>query len=138
MTWSGQKELKAQLIRLWERGELLRDTVSGNPRFPFRLTLKAPGSADITDRFEAVRAWATELMTIDAVRLDWQEIRHRVQGTQRLPSSAWVDSLEAAVRWLGKRNEWRLFETLVSETREGQPALLSWLEKRPLQALALA
>lgn len=138
MTWSGRKELKAQLVRLWERGELLRDVVSGNSRFPLRLTLKAPGSADITDRFEAVRAWVVELMAIDAVRVDWQEVRHRVQGVQRLPSSVWVDTVEAAVHWLGKRNEWQLFEALVSETRECQPALLPWLERKPLQALTFA
>ena len=43
MTWTGPKELKAQLVRLWERGELLREAVPGNSRFPLRLTLKPPG-----------------------------------------------------------------------------------------------
>ena len=138
MTWSGPDELKAQLMRLWARQELLRDVVSGHSRFPLRLTFKAPGSADITDRFEAVRAWAAQLTTLDAVRLEWQEVRHRVQGTQSLPSGAWVDTLEAALRWLGKRREWERFAALVSATRQVQPALLPWLEKRPLQALALA
>jgi hypothetical protein len=33
---------------------LLRDAVTGNARFPLRLALKVPGSADITDRFDAV------------------------------------------------------------------------------------
>ena len=138
MTWTGPKELKAQLVRLWERGDLLRDAVSGQSRFPLRLTLKGPGSADITDRFDVVRAWAAELAATDSVRLEWQEIRHRVQGTQRLPSSAWVDAVEDALLWLGKRREWDRFAALVSATRQAHPALLPWLEKRPLQALALA
>lgn len=138
MTWTGPKELKAQLARLWERGDLLRDAASGHSRFPLRLTLKGPGSADITDRFDAVRAWTTELAATDSVCLEWYDIRHRVQGTQRLPSSAWVNAVEDALNWLGKRREWDRFAALVSATRQTHPALLPWLEKRPLQALALA
>lgn len=138
MTWTGAKDLKAQLLRLWERGELLRDAVSGQSRFPLRLVLKGPGSADITDRFDAVRAWAADVAAIESVRLEWLDIRHRVQGTQRLPASAWVNSVEDAMLWLGKRREWTRFAALMAETRQAHPALMPWLGKRPLQALALA
>ena len=137
MTWSTPKDLKAQLARLWERGELLRDVVTGNVRFPLRLTLKTPSSADITDRFDLVRAWAAELTAATALDLEWQDIRHRIQGPQRLPANAWINSVEEALIWLGKRQEWVRFNTLVSETRQTHPALLPWLEKRPLQALEL-
>jgi len=138
MNWTGPKELKAQLARLWERGDLLRDAVSGQSRFPLRLTLKGPGSADLTDRFDAVRSWATELSAVAHVRLEGQEIRHRVQGVQRLPASAWVNCVEDALVWLGKRREWDRFAALVAATRLALPALLPWLEKRPLRALELA
>jgi hypothetical protein len=138
LNWSTPKDFKAQLVRLWERGELLRDVVTGNVRFPLRLTLKTPTSADITERFDAVRAWASELAAAAALRLEWQEVRHRVQGTQRLPASAWVDTLEAALSWLGKRREWEHFCAQVTVTRQACPAVVPWLERRPLQALALA
>lgn len=138
MSWTTPKDLKAQLIRLWERGELLRDLVTGNVCFPLRLSLKTPGSADITDSFELVRAWAAELSAASHLRLEWQEVRHRVQGAQRLPVSAWIDSIEDALNWLGKRRERERFMTLVSATRQANPTLLIWLEKRPLQALELA
>lgn len=137
MTWTGPKELKVQLARLWERGELLRDVVTGNLRFPLPLTLKVPRSTDITDRFDAVRAWATGLAATDSVRLEWQEVRHRVQGAQKLPASAWVETMEDALSWLGKRREWERFSDQVSTTRQTHPVLLPWLEKRPLQALDL-
>lgn len=138
MSWSSPKDLQAQLARLWERGEFLRDAVTGNARFPLPLTLKAPGSADITDRFDAVRIWAAELADAAPLRLEWQELRHRVQGRQRLPCGAWIDSLEDALAWLGKRREWQRFCGLVTATRQTCPALLPWLEKRPLQAMELA
>ncbi|MFN0314070.1 MAG: DUF3322 domain-containing protein [Burkholderiales bacterium] len=138
MNWSGTKELKSQLARLWERGELLRDAVTGNTRFPLRLPLKSPSTADITDRFDLVRAWAADLAAATSLRIEWEDVRHRVQGMQRVPSSVWIDSLEHALTWLGKRQEWERFLALVAATRKTHPALLSWLEKRPLHALELA
>jgi len=137
VTWTSPKELKAQLVRLWERGELLRDVVTDNARFPLRLTLKSPGSTDITDRFGEVRAWAAELAATNSIRLEWQEVRHRVQGVQKLPSSAWVETLDDALTWVGKRREWDRFSDIVIATRDVLPSLLPWLEKRPLQALEL-
>lgn len=139
MTWTTPKDLKAQLLRLWERGELLRDgLVDGNTRFPLRLSCRTPASADITDRFEAVRAWAMELANAAPLRVEWQEVRHRVQGLQRLPAGVWIDSLADALAWLGKRRDRERFAAIFATTRQEQPALLPWLEKRPLQALELA
>jgi hypothetical protein len=137
VTWTGPKELKSQLARLWERGELLRDVVTGNSRFPLRLSLKSPGSADITDRFNEVRAWAAELAATASIRVEWHELRHRVQGTQKMPACAWVETLEDALKWLGKRKDWDLFSAQVAATRRAHPALLPWLEKYPLQTLEL-
>jgi hypothetical protein len=89
-------------------------------------------------QFLDVRAWAAELVAADSVRLEWQEVRHRVQGAQKLPASIWVDSMEDALTWLGKRREWDRFSAQVSATRQTHPVLLPWLEKRPMQALELS
>ena len=138
MTWTTPKELKAQLARLWERGELLRDAVTGNNRFPLRLTLKGPSSAEITDRFDAVRKWAAELQDVRPLKVEWQEVRHRIQGAQKLPGSVWIDSMDDAIDWLGKRRDWNRFSALAELTGRQFPELLSWLEKRPRDALELA
>ncbi|WP_370261896.1 DUF3322 domain-containing protein [Limnobacter sp.] len=138
MTWTGPKELKAQLARLWERGELLRDAVTGNVRFPLRMSLKSPTSADITGRFNEVREWASELAATSSVRVEWQELKHRVQGAQKLPACVWVETLEDALTWLGKRKDWERFSAQLSTTRQTHPALLPWLERRPQLALELS
>jgi len=138
VTWTGSKELKAQLARLWERGELLRDVVTCNTRFPLRLKLKSPSSTDITDHFDVVRAWASELAAATSLRIEWQEVRHRVQGVQNMPACAWIETVEDALSWLGKSREWDRFSAQVAVTRKMYPALLPWLEKRPLQALELS
>lgn len=138
MTWTGPKELKAQLARLWERGELLRDAVSERARFPLQLSFRSPASADLTDRFEQVRDWVRALSAGRHLRIEWQEVRHRVQGTQRLPRSIWIDSLDDVLMLLGKRSEWERFAAMVETTRQERPALMPWLQKYPLRALELS
>ena len=138
MSWSTPKDFKVQLLRLWERGELLRDLFSEQARFPLRLPVKGPTSADITDRFEAVRNWAGTLATTPPLRVEWQEVRHRVHGQQRLPVCVWIDSADEALGWLGKRRERDRFIDLLAVARVQGAAVVPWLEKRPLQALVLA
>lgn len=138
MTWTAAGDLKAQLSRLWERGELLRPLVIGEARFPLRLTLKGPSSSELGDRFEAVRAWIADLIAVPRIRIEWREIKHRVHGTQRLPHSVWLDSLDDALALIGKRSDTARFETVLSLTRSANSALLPWLTKRPLQAIELA
>lgn len=138
MSWTTPRDLKAQLSRLWERGELLRLLVTGEAGFPLRLALKGPSSSEVTDRFEAVRGWAAELATVAHIRIEWREVRHRVQGLQRLPDQVWVDALDDALTLLGKRRDAERLSQLVDVTRSTVPALLPWLAKRPLQAIDLA
>lgn len=139
MSWTSPADVKAQLRRLWERGELLRELalVDAETRFPLRLVLKEPTSADLTEKFDAVRTWISALVAIPQIRIEWREVNHRVFGLQRMPRSVWVDKLDDALALIGKRNDAARFCDLLAQTRSRQPVLLSWLDKRPLQALAL-
>jgi len=137
MSWTTARELKQQVVRLWERGDLLRSEITGESRFPLKLALTIPTSAELTERFDAVRVWIAGLTALPHTRIEWREINHRVQGTQRLPQSIWVDCLEDALLWIGRRAEAARFEELASLTRSTHAALLAWLAKRPFQALEL-
>ena len=146
--WTTAAELRAQVQRRWERGDLLAqmlpetatDPVAGGGLFPLRLTLRGPGSGDLSERFDEVRRWAADLQAGQSAgyRLALREVRHRVIGTNSLPAEAWVDSLDDALRLAGKLREARPFAAVLAQTRERQPALLPWLQRQPLRALALA
>ncbi|MBC3918116.1 hypothetical protein H8L32_11560 [Undibacterium sp. CY18W] len=137
MSWTGPSELKAQLQRLWERGDLLRMQLEAEAHFPLRLSLKVPTSSDISDLFDAVRKWIAELASAPHIRLEWREVRHRVHGLQRLPDQIWVDSLDAALALTGKKREAARFQLMFDDTVHKIPALQAWLKKRPMQALEL-
>ena len=138
MSWTNAGDLRAQLRRRWERGELLRAMLTDETGFPLRLRLKGPGSSELADRFEAVRAWVADLVAVPHTRIEWREVKHRVLGAQRLPQSVWVDSLEGALALIGKRGDAARFAEILALTRSRQPTLLHWLGKRPLQAIELA
>lgn len=138
MSWTTPADLRAQVQRLWDRGELLRDAVTNAMPWPLRLTLKAPNAADLSERFEEVRDWVRAVTATPHVRIDWREWNHRVQGTQRLPAAVWVDSLQEATAFLGNARQVQRFEALWQQTAAAQPALLEWMSRRPLQALDLA
>ncbi|MDO9482480.1 MAG: DUF2220 family protein [Hydrogenophaga sp.] len=142
MTWTTPADLRAQVQKLWDKGELLR--VDGAPMPPLRLRLVAPTSTELAERFDDVRAWMRDLgchVTGDSAppyRIAMRTFRHRVLGHNAVPEAVWLDSLDAALALLGKQAEARRFAQLVQTTRTQQPAVLPWLQQRPLQALDLA
>ncbi|MBS0372554.1 MAG: hypothetical protein JSS57_25540 [Proteobacteria bacterium] len=138
MNWTTSTDLRAQVQRLWDRGELLRASVSGAIEWPRRLSLKTPVASDLTERFEAVREWARAVADTPHVRIEWREWTHRVQGRQRLPTAVWVDSSPDALAFIGQARAARHYLALWQQTAVAQPTLLPWLIKRPLQVLELA
>ncbi|HET7866557.1 MAG TPA: DUF3322 domain-containing protein [Burkholderiaceae bacterium] len=136
--WSTPEDLHAQVQRLWERGRLLAERVAASDLFPLKLALKAPASADWSERFDAVRAWARGLQQAEGYRLVLREVRHRVLGRNVVPGEVWVDTLDAALALLGQQRAAQRFDALVAQARDRQPALLPWLQAQPLRALDLA
>lgn len=165
MRWSTPKDLRAQVQKLWDKGELLRPLVGSEAFAPRRLRLSTPSSAELSEHFDAVRAWALDLRAMPHVRLVLREFRHRVLGNNALPDEVWLDSLDAAHAMLGKQKDVRRFAELLQITRQCLPSertdgdaalatgksleasghgdapvhdrLLPWLAKRPLTALEL-
>jgi len=138
VSWTGARELRTQLQRFWDRGELLAEMVNGESNFPRRLSLKRPTSAQMVDDFDRVREWISELRALPNYRVEMRELRHRVLGANEVPAAVWIDTLNDAMAIVGKTREARRFARLVETTRQRQPVLLEWLARNPLKALALA
>ncbi|TWJ32502.1 DUF3322 domain-containing protein [Geobacter argillaceus] len=138
MSWTRPPDLRTQVQKLWDRGELLAAFVTGEPLFPKRLALKSPTSAEIADRFDEVRAWIGELRALPNCRVEMREFRHRLFGANAVPQAVWIDTIEAALALIGKQRAAARFAGLIGMTRALLPRLLPWLVKRPLRALELA
>jgi hypothetical protein len=138
MNWTTPADLRTQLQKLWDKGDLLASLLTGEPLFPKRLVLKTPTSAEMAGCFDQVRDWIAELRTLPRCRVEMREFRHRVLGSNAVPHAAWIDSHEDACALIGKQRDVARFTVLLETTRQRQPSLLAWLAKRPLRALELA
>ena len=144
MSWTTPADLRAQVQRLWDKGQLLAACTGGEPLrgealFPLRLRLVGPTSGELSERFDEVRLWMANLRSGALhYRVVLREVRHRVLGNNAVPDEIWMDTPDDALALIGKQKEARRFASLVHATREQHADLLPWLQKRPLQALALA
>ncbi len=138
MQWTGPKALRQQVQRLWDRGILLSSLIEDENVFPRRLVFKTPDSKALSEQFDEVRQWIHSLQKVTGIRIEYRIVRHQVLGENRVPVSAWLDSLSDAIRIIGRQGEVEQFSALNSLTGERTPGLLPWLQRHPLKALALA
>lgn len=144
--WTTPADLRAQVQKLWDRGDLLRPYVQGMGMPPRRLRFTGPTSTELTERFDDARLWMKDLgcsasapstPSTRGFRLVMREFRHRVLGTNAVPDEVWLDTVDDALALIGKQKEAGRFKGLLQLTRELQPSLLPWLGKRPINALSL-
>lgn len=157
MTWTTAEDLRAQVERLWDRGELLRALVADGSdggrsdggqdqghgaskggiarSWPLRLTLKTPSPSDLSDRFDVVREWVRDLERCPQVRFETRKRNDRVLGPQRLPAVAWIDSVHDALMLIERTTDAERFTSQWRRTAAVQPRLLDWVRRRPLVAL---
>ena len=138
--WTTAPELRAQLQRLWDRGELLRSRLpNATSPFPLQLRLKKPNNQDLSKHFGQVRYWISQLQQLDKrYRLNWKEINHRQLGRNLIPDSVWIEHADDALTLLGKHGAAQQFDQLQKDTLSAFPKLRLWLEKHSLLALEKA
>jgi hypothetical protein len=137
--WTTPADLRARVLRDWERGRLL--AVPGEARYPRRIPLKGPSTPELADRFEEARRWIRTLSEAAksdhgaGFRLETREIQHRQLGRNQVPVAAWLDGEADALALIGKRREAARFQELAGTITQAFPALQDWLLKRPLRVL---
>ncbi len=133
--WATAADLRAKVLREWERGHLLAAAWTGEVRYPWRIALKGPSSAELPARFDEVRQWIRALAEDGAYRLEYQEIQHRQLGRNQVPVAAWLDSEQDALALIGKRREAARFRLLAESIVQTFPALAAWIARCPLRVL---
>lgn len=136
MSWTSPEELLGQVSRLWERGALLRASLSGEPLFPKGLRLRRPTANELGARFDEVRRWILSLeegARAHGYVLEFEEIVHRQLGRNRVPAQVVVASEADALRMLGKARAAERFHALRQRTIAEFPALEEWVTRAPMK-----
>ena len=136
--WSTPADIRAELVRRWERGRFLAEVAAPGDLFPLRIGLKRPTSPELGTRFEEVRAWAAALQGVTQARLETREVNHRQLGANSIPVALWFDTVDAAATVIGKSRDLARFRALIELTMARCPELSPLLAKRPMDALTEA
>jgi hypothetical protein len=139
MTWTTPADLRAQVLKLWNKGALPASVVGGEVLFPRRMILRGPTSTELAREFVAVRDWIAALdREAKYYRVVRRTVNHRVLGANAIPAEIWVDTQEDALNLIGKRRDGERLAALAVITGARQPDLIRWLQRRPLRALEIA
>jgi hypothetical protein len=136
--WSTPADIRAELVRRWERGRFLAEVAEPGELFPLRIGLKRPMSPELGTRYEEVRAWARGLGTVTQARLETREVNHRQLGANSIPVAVWFDTVDAAAAVIGKTRDLARFRALLELTAATYPELVPVLARRPMDALVEA
>jgi hypothetical protein len=136
--WTTPADVKARLRRRWQRGEILASALTQELLFPLRLPIKGPTSAQISADFGAARDWISSWRDQTTIPIEWRSFSHRLFGDNQMPSAAVIPAAEAAVKILGTRREWDIYQNMAAQCRDSFPGLLEWLASRATAALDLA
>lgn len=137
MIWTAPADLRAQVQKWWDKGELLASAAGDGPTFPRRLVCKTPASGELVSRFDEVRQWSAALVAMPHLRIVMREFRHPVLGRNALPAEAWVDTLDDALAIVARKRDAARYVDLFDRVRLQQPALAAWMHREPLRSLAL-
>jgi hypothetical protein len=140
-SWTTPRDLRDQVLSVWNRGRILAAGIAGEPLFPLKLTMRRPDATALGQSFDAVRGWIRELEENSrACRgfgydIEWADINHRQLGRNRMPGRISVPSESDALRLIGKERDGRRFRKLADVTISRFPELATWVSRKPLVLL---
>lgn len=139
--WTTSADIEAQVLRLWERGQLLRAAITGASMYPLALKLKRPSRSELGTRFDDVRRWIRELEDGSRVHrgygydIEFVETGHRQLGRNRVPRRILVPTEEDALRLIHKTRPAKRFQELSSAILTAFETLRPWVEVHALKVL---
>lgn len=136
--WTTLADLRAQSLKAWGTGALLREVLEPGGLYPRRRPLKRPTAATLRSDYGAARAWAAELLgAAGPFTVETSEVGRTTVGANQLPAAAVFASVEDELSFAGKAKEAARFVELAAELSALDPNLRLWALRRPLKLLEL-
>ena len=137
-SWTTLAGLRAQSLKAWNSGALLRELLEPSGAYPRRRSLKRPTAAALLSDYAAAHRWAAELFAgAGPYELETVEVGSRTVGSNRIPAAAVFATVGNEIGFVGKSREAARFRELAAGLGELDPLLLDWAARRPLKLLEL-
>ncbi|WP_175558673.1 Wadjet anti-phage system protein JetD domain-containing protein [Arthrobacter sp. ok362] len=136
--WTTAAGLRAQSLKAWTSGVLLRELLEPSGAYPRRRSLKRPTAAGLLSQYSAAQQWAAELFAgAGPYALETVDVGRRTVGSNRIPAAAVFATVEDEIGFVGKSHEAARFRELALGLGALDPLLPGWAARRPLKLLEL-
>lgn len=137
-SWTTVAGLRAQSLRAWNSGALLRELLEPSGAYPRRRPLKRPTAAALLSDYAAAQRWAAELFAgAGPYTLETVDVGRRTVGSNRIPAAVVFTTVEDEIGFVGKSREAARFRELTAGLGELDPLFGAWAARRPLKLLEL-
>jgi hypothetical protein len=137
-SWTTVSGLRAQSLKAWNSGALLRELLEPSGAYPRRRVLKRPTAGELLSDYAAARSWAAELSVgAGPYELETAEVGRRTVGSNQIPAAAVFAMVEDEIGFVGKSRDAARFRELAAGLGELDPLLVDWAARRPLKLLEL-
>src|SRR5690606_28707103 len=151
LPWTTPADLRVDLERRWERGDIPRAVVQervqavaavpgaaeAEPLFPLKIRLKRPSARELAERFGDVMAWVDGLRAESRERLGfgyelrWRTVNSRLHGANDIPVAAVFPQADDVLRFIRRRTEATRLGELADFIVGQFPGLAPWVIRRP-------
>lgn len=136
--WTTLADLRAQSLKVWNSGVLLRELLDPSGAYPRRRALKRPTAAALLGDYAAARAWAAELFAaVGPFTLETAEVGRTTIGSNQLPAAVVFASPKDEIAFAGKAKDAARFVELTDGLSALDPAFRAWALRRPLKLVEL-
>jgi hypothetical protein len=136
--WTTLADLRAQSLKAWGSGALLREMLEPGGLYPRRRPLKRPTAATLRSDYAAARAWAAELLgAAGPFSVETAEVGRTTVGANQLPAAAVFVSVEDEIAFVGKAKDAVRFVEHADGLSALHPSFRLWALRRPLKLLEL-
>jgi len=138
--WTDLSDVKNKLIRVWERGSVLRFLLDPDDcnsiSLPLRVSLVGPSATEMAQQYSHCRLWISEFTDKKSefsFDIEWKEKANRQIGKNSVPSALLFHDIETIVQFISKKNELLFFKENIALLLDRLPDLKKWIIKKPLQ-----
>jgi len=139
--WTTPEEIRAQVRQDWDRGRILAGRLVNGSIYPKPARFRRPDSKALGSQFGKVQDWIAELVRGSrgergrGYEIEWEELKHQQLGRNRVPARIVIPSDEDAAFLIGKLQDLKRWDQVVTRSIAAFPALQPWFERRPLAVL---
>jgi len=133
--------VKQRAAKIWQRGDLHHAYLEKSSVFPLSIALPSLTAKRLLNEYSEVQQ-SIRLLRRDSeqqgYKIHYKAIQHRQLGEQKIPYTLEFSQQQDFLAYLGKKTEFKQFQSLVEQTLVQHRCFFTWLVRYPFKLMQYA